>query len=144
VKQTVDGLQKIKGLNIEGKTRKTAMDVIQQSFKDPGIANFVASNLVYDEASDRKFVKWCVNLDSIIQNIESIIGFDDTLRPFTGPTLFLNGSLSVKVEPEVYKKKFPECNIVNVDGAGHYVHTDKPKITVESIALFLESVEQKA
>lgn len=28
LKQTFDGLQKIKSLNIEGKTRKTAMDVI--------------------------------------------------------------------------------------------------------------------
>ena len=49
VKQTIDSIQKIKELNIEGKTRKTALDVIQQAFKDPGIANFVASNLVYDE-----------------------------------------------------------------------------------------------
>lgn len=71
------------------------MDVIQQSFKDPGIANFVASNLVYDESNDRKFVKWCVNLDAILLNYESIIGFEDRLEPYTGPALFLNGSLSV-------------------------------------------------
>jgi hypothetical protein len=58
------------------------MDVIQKSFTDPGIANFVASNLVYDEASDRKFVKWCVNLDSIIANIENLVGFDGELRPY--------------------------------------------------------------
>ena len=37
----------------------------------------MASNLVYDEASESKFVKWCVNLDGIIANIENIIGFDD-------------------------------------------------------------------
>jgi len=29
VKQTIESIQKIKNLNIEGKTRKTAMDVIQ-------------------------------------------------------------------------------------------------------------------
>ena len=58
----------------------------------------MASNLVYDEANDRKFVKWCVNLDAIINNAEKIIGFDTELRPFIGPTLFLNGGLSVKVE----------------------------------------------
>ncbi len=75
------------------------MDVIQQNFKDPGIANFVASNLVYDEANDRKFVKWCVNLDSIIANIDNIVGFEnEPLRPYSGPALFLNGSLSVKNE----------------------------------------------
>jgi hypothetical protein len=72
------------------------MDVIQASFKDPGIANFVASNLVYDETNDRKFVKWCVNLDAILLNYENIIGFDDKLNAYNGPALFLNGSMSVK------------------------------------------------
>jgi hypothetical protein len=72
------------------------MDVIQQTFKDPGIANFVATNLVYDETNERKFVKWCVDLDSILLNYENIIGFDDKLTPYSGPALFLNGSLSVR------------------------------------------------
>ena len=137
VKQTMDSIQKIAGLSIEGKTRKTAIEVIQSSFKDPGIANFVASNLVYDEANERKFVKWCVNLEAILHNSENIIGFDDKLHPFEGPTLFLNGALSVKHDDIIYKKLFPNCQIEIVDGAGHYVHTDKPKITVEKIARFL-------
>ncbi len=119
------------------------MDVIQQNFKDPGIANFIANNLVYDEASDRKFVKWCVNLDAIISNIENIIGFEDKLRPYEGPTLFLNGGMSLKFEENVYRKLFPNAHLVQIEGAGHYVHTDKPKITIETIALFLESVESK-
>lgn len=141
VKQTYEGLQKIKNLNIEGKTRKTAMDVIQQSFKDPGIANFVASNLVYDETNERKFVKWCVNLEAILGNLEKLVDFESDLKPYNGPTLFLNGGLSVKVEESTYKKFFPKCDIITVEGAAHYVHTDKPKITVESIALFLEAIE---
>ena len=73
--------------------------MIHKEFKDPGIANFVASNLVYDEATDRKFVKWCVNFDAITKNIDRIIGFDDDedvkLRPYNGKALFLNGALSV-------------------------------------------------
>jgi hypothetical protein len=44
------------------------METIQNTFKDIGIANLVASNLVYDEQTDNKRVKWCVNLDSIIAN----------------------------------------------------------------------------
>ena len=84
------------------------MDVIQQTFKDPGIANFVASNLVYDEASESKYVKWCVNLDAIIANIENIIGFNDQLRPYQGPTLCLNGGLSIKHDEQVYRRLFPK------------------------------------
>lgn len=143
VKATVDSVMMIKALNIEGKTRKTAMDVIQQAFKDPGIANFVASNLVYDEASESKYVKWCVNLDAIIANIDNITGFDeDSLRPYEGPTLCLNGGLSVKHDEKVYRRLFPNANLAIVEGAGHYVHTDRPKLTVEAIGLFLEAVEK--
>ena len=141
VKQTIASVQTIKGLNIEGKTRKTALEVIQGSFKDPGIANFIASNLVYDEASERKFVKWCVNLDAILSNYEHIIGFDTEMRPFNGPALFLNGGLSVKVEEKVYRHLFPNSIIQTVEGAGHYVHTDRPKAAIESIAVFLQKVE---
>ena len=68
---------KIKNLDLVGKTRKSAMDVIQKEFTDPGIANFIASNLVYDEESDRKYVKWCVNLDAILNNIDNLVGFDE-------------------------------------------------------------------
>ena len=98
---------------------------------------------MYDEASDRKFVKWCVNLDAIIHNIENIIGFEEKLRPYRGPSLFLNGSLSLKFDEFTYKRLFPNAIVTSVEGAAHYVHTDKPKITIESIALFLKSVEQK-
>jgi len=139
VKQTVDAVQKIKGLSIEGKTRKTALEVIQQAFKDPGVANFVASNLVYDEQSERKFVKWCVNLDAVLHNIENIVGFEENLPEYGGPALFLNGSLSVRHEDMVYKRLFPKGQIEVVEGAGHYVHTDKPKVAVTSIAKFLNA-----
>lgn len=101
----------------------------------------MATNLVYDEASERKFVKWCVNLDSIISNLESLVGFEENLRPYTKPALFINGALSVKVDEAAYRKVFPECKLLSVEGAGHYVHTDKPKVTVEAIAMFLESIE---
>ena len=79
-------------------TRKGAIETIQKTFKDIGIANFVASNVVYDENTDNKRVKWCVNLDSIISNIHNITGFNDDLNlaPFAGPSLFINGSYSSK------------------------------------------------
>lgn len=77
-------------------TRKGAIETIQKTFKDIGIANFIASNVVYDDKTDNKRVKWCVNLDSIISNISNITGFNDDLDlvPYAGPSLFINGSYS--------------------------------------------------
>jgi pimeloyl-ACP methyl ester carboxylesterase len=49
----------------------------------------------------------------------------------------------LKFDDNTYKRLFPSAILTTVEGAAHYVHTDKPKIAIESIALFLESVEQK-
>lgn len=87
-------------------------------------------------------MKWCVNLDAIIMNIENITGFEeDTLAPFEGPTMFMNGELSVKNDESVYRKLFPNAYIKTVEGAGHYVHTDKPKTSALLISQFLASLE---
>ena len=72
-------------------------------------------------------------------NYESIIGFDEKLNAFNGPALFLNGSLSVQHNENAYRKLFPNCTLETVEGAGHYVHTDKPKVAVTSIARFLDA-----
>ena len=77
IKGTIDHLTKIKNLNITGKTRKQSIEVIKEAFPETGIANFIASNVVYDESTDNKTVKWGVNLDAIINNFKHIKGFND-------------------------------------------------------------------
>mmetsp|Transcript_16504 Transcript_16504/g.28029 ORF Transcript_16504/g.28029 Transcript_16504/m.28029 type:complete len:228 (+) Transcript_16504:349-1032(+) len=139
IKQTIDHLKQINELKIEGKTRKSAMDVISSHFNDVGMSNFISGNLVYDQKTDNKTVKWCVNLDAIINNFDSISGFNDdgSLSPYTGPSLFINGSYSTeklqnegtlpdKELLEIYKPLFPDCTVVLIEGAGHFVHNDKP------------------
>ena len=108
IKATIDHLTQIRNLNITGKTRKAAIDVIKESFPDVGIANFIASNVVYDELTNSKTVKWGVNFDSIIDNFHHIKGFNDdgTLKPYPGPSLFINGSYSTKQLQEA--GAFPE------------------------------------
>jgi pimeloyl-ACP methyl ester carboxylesterase len=88
-------------------------------------------------------VKWCVNLDAILLNYDKIIGFEEEgLEQYEGPSLFLNGALSVKHDEDTYKKLFPFAKIEYIEGAGHYVHTDKPKSAALSIARFLDSLEK--
>lgn len=76
-KATLETLHKLRDLKLEHKTRKGALEVIEQAFShDGGIANLVASNVVYDEATDNKYVKWCINIDTFISNFEQLAGFD--------------------------------------------------------------------
>lgn len=41
--------------------------MIEKAFsQDGGIANLVASNVVYDPTTDNKYVKWCINIPALI------------------------------------------------------------------------------
>ena len=88
--------------------------------------NLISNNLVYTEASDYKTVEWSVNLDALVSNFDSIVGYNNSYSPkYKGLAYFLNGSLSVKYDDDVYLKEFPNARIAEIEGAGHYVHIDK-------------------
>ena len=55
----------------------------------------VVGNLVYDEETDSKRVKWCINLPAIVNNYPTLVGFDEDLPAFNGPTMFINGAFSL-------------------------------------------------
>lgn len=42
-------LETIRGLDIEGKSKKGALDVIAAKFTDRGIANMISNNLAYTD-----------------------------------------------------------------------------------------------
>jgi len=109
-------------------TRKGAIDLINEKYKDKGMANLITNNLAYSEEDDHKTVKWTVNLDSIIDNIDNLTGYSFTkqeLPKYTGPTFFLNGTLSVQYPDDVYLSEFPNAKVVGIEGAGHYIHMDR-------------------
>ena len=45
-------LEQVRALDVVGKTRKEAVEIIKSKFADVGIANFISNNLVYSEADD--------------------------------------------------------------------------------------------
>jgi hypothetical protein len=40
------------GINLKGMTRKSAIDAVGALFPDPGVANFVTNNIVYEGEDD--------------------------------------------------------------------------------------------
>lgn len=141
IQMTKATIQMIKDLDVEGKTKKAALDVIHQKFPDRGIANMISNNLAYTAESDHQTVKWCVNLDSILKNIEKLSGFEPAARKYIGPAFFLNGDKSVVYDDDVYWEEFPLAEMHTVEGAGHYIYNDKGKTTARLLVESLEKIE---
>ena len=97
MRASLENLKNIQSAKIVGMTRKAAIEKIKTEFSKTGMANLITGNIIYDPDTDNKKVKWCINLDAIIDNFANIVGFNDgmQLQQFKGPSLFVNASLSI-------------------------------------------------
>ncbi len=111
--------------SVDLSTVKKRSDALGQlSDVDAGVAAFLTQSL------DIKNQKWTLNLDTLEQEMESIIGFPDIDGQFDGPTLFLTGADSDYVLPEHrtrIKSLFPNAHFAKIRDAGHWLHADKPR-----------------
>jgi len=89
-------------------------------------------------------IEWLFNLDSIGRNICNIMEFPE----FSGKvsdvkTLFLGGDrsnyITEKDEPDI-KKHFSNYRIVKIKNAGHVMHLDNPRDTMQEIDKFLNEI----
>lgn len=85
--------------------------------------------------------RWRLNLDALAANMDSIIGFPDVEgRRFDGPALFVRGGASDYVRPEHeprIRALFPAAEIRTIEGAGHWVHADRPREFIALVDRFL-------
>lgn len=122
----------------EVKSRKDADKQLGKVIKDFGVRQFLLKNL------DRKDGEYCwkANLDVIHENYELIIA--NSLGPFQefdSPTLFIKGGDSERyIELDDWAEitgYFSEAKLEIVEGAGHWVHAQKPEELCELVIDFL-------
>ena len=105
----------------------------------PAIRQFLLKNLTRDDYG----FAWKHNLNAIESNIDRVgIALPKGSR-FAGNTLFIAGSKSdyirVTDEPDI-KEHFPKATIKTVQGAGHWVHAEKPKELIELLEEFWDNL----
>lgn len=84
--------------------------------------------------------RWKLNLDQLEADMADIIGFPAVDATFEGPTLFLRGAASGYVRPEMEPRihaLFPAARIECIEGAGHWLHAEKPREFEAAAAAFL-------
>lgn len=105
---------------------------------------FVPKDSKMDRMQEREW-RWKHNVDAMIHEMKNIVDFpvDDDAQYF-GPAFLFRAQNSKwadeTTENEIYRR-FPNVKITTVEGAGHNVHTDQPKATVQYVHAALKEID---
>ncbi|MEQ1745451.1 MAG: alpha/beta fold hydrolase [Saprospiraceae bacterium] len=115
-------------------TREEAETLLAPRVPDFGTRQFLLKNITRHH--DGGF-SWKMNLPVLWAEYPNILAGVQG-EPFSKPTLFVRGSRSDYIRDSDFpliRSLFPQAQIVTVEGAGHWVHADKP---AELLAVLLE------
>ncbi len=85
---------------------------------------------------------WKLNLTALRQNQAAITGFPDVDKKFAGPALFLGGAGSDYLRPDylpTIHRLFANASFAVIEGAGHWLHAEKPAEFARAVSDFLKS-----
>jgi esterase len=88
---------------------------------------------------DRHRFAWRFHLDALEANLE-YVGQAIEAMNFEGETLFIRGGHSQYILDEDWpdiKVLFPMAYLVTIDGAGHWLHAEKPHEFIDAVRDFL-------
>lgn len=121
------------------RTRPEAETQMKTVMDDNGVVQFLLKNL--KRSKDGPYF-WKANIKSIRVNYDSII--QNSLSPFATfdyPTLFIKGGNSERYitdsDSEKIEKHFPSAELHTIEGAGHWVHAEKPEELIKEVLRFL-------
>ena len=103
---------------------------------------FLLKNLVRDDDEYR----WRLNLETLREDYDRILGWEGS-GVYTGPALFVAGSKSEYVKPardaSLIREYFPRAEIEIVNGAGHWVHSERPQEVGSLLEAFVDRILER-
>lgn len=136
--QTIlEGLQSIDIGNL--KSRRDADKALAKYVHELGVRQFLLKNLSRNSEGG---YEWKMNLPVISEKIENVGQAIEENTSFDKPVLFINGATSgylKESDEEMIYKLFPQATIQAIQGAGHWVHAEKPKEFTEVVRAFVRA-----
>ncbi|MBK1697274.1 alpha/beta fold hydrolase [Rhodovibrio salinarum] len=117
-------------------SRKSVEQELKRAVQDPGIRQFLLSNLTRGDSGFR----WTLNLSTLRAAMDTLAGWPDVDGRYDGATLFLAGARSdyvTEAARPAIDRHFPNAQITRVP-AGHWVHAEAPQATLTALRAFLE------
>ena len=116
-------------------SRREVGDALKRAVQDPGIRQFLLSNLTRGDAG----LRWTLNLPAIRAAMDTLTGWPAVDGRYDGETLFLAGERSdyvTKAARPAIDRHFPNARIEPVP-AGHWIHAEAPRATLAALRGFL-------
>ncbi|GAA5032462.1 alpha/beta hydrolase [Marivirga lumbricoides] len=131
-------LKGLKSINLsELKSRNDADKALAEYVPEKGVRQFLLKNLTRDD--DKNFT-WKINLPVIEASIETIgQGLEKKLAT-EKDVLFIGGADSDYIRKEdniTIINFFPNASVKMIEGAGHWIHAEKPEEFLEIVLGFL-------
>ncbi|MEL6255906.1 MAG: alpha/beta fold hydrolase [Bacteroidota bacterium] len=120
-------------------SRKEAKSKLEERLDDPSVVQFLLKSLGRNE--DKAF-RWKFNLQVIYDNYERVLDAIAFEEEVDLPTLFIYGGESTYLQEEDKEPMheiFPEASFHKLEGAGHWVHAEKPVEFLTQIKKYLAS-----
>jgi pimeloyl-ACP methyl ester carboxylesterase len=129
----------MQGADLAAATRRGEVDRhLEAQIPEAALRSFLLQNLVMEDGR----LRWRINLDALAANLAVLTGYPDNLvgRRYDGPALFLAGAESDYLLPDYHgaiRALFPQAEIGVIEGAGHWVHAERPQAFLERVQAFL-------
>ena len=132
----------IQAVDLAAVTRRSDADpLLADAIPEPPLRAFILQNLEVREG----VATWRLNLAAIEANMDALLSFPADLpeSAYGGPAYFLHGGASDYVAPPTHARiraLFPGAEIEGVEGAGHWLHAEKPDVFVERVDGWLRAL----
>ena len=118
------------------KSRKDIEVVLKQYIKEPGVVQFLMKN-VYRK--DKLSYGYRFNLPVLTKKYGEVVKNSLESSTLKLPVLFLRGGNSNYISASdmvVIKSLFSNSNIETIEGAGHWLHAEKPEVFYHKVITF--------
>lgn len=136
-KKIIEGLRSIPLNSL--KSRNEADEILAQWVKGEMVRQFLLKNLKREQ--DDSF-SWKLNISAISENITNMMkGIASSDKKSDVRTLFIKGGLSNYIpteREEELSKYFSNSSLAKIEGAGHWVHAEKPNEFINALLASLE------
>ncbi|MEW6996151.1 alpha/beta fold hydrolase [Colwelliaceae bacterium BS250] len=132
--QIIAGLQSIDIEHINN--RQDADQQLAKYVEEPGVRQFLLKNL----AKSADGFMWRAHIEFIANDYQNIAQGQQSDTPYLGDTLFIKGSNSDYIKTEHRNQiatLFPNAKARIIQGAGHWLHAEKPQSFNKIVSDFL-------